>query len=25
MQILPSLRPGAASSHPTPVTVWQTL
>lgn len=25
MQILPSLRPGTASSHPTPVTVWQTL
>ncbi|EIP3425492.1 toxin CbtA [Salmonella enterica] len=25
MQILPSLRPGAASSHPSPVAVWQTL
>ncbi|EDU8782168.1 toxin CbtA [Salmonella enterica subsp. enterica] len=25
MQILPSLRPGAASSHPSPVVVWQTL
>ncbi|EAR4689770.1 toxin CbtA [Salmonella enterica] len=25
MQILPSLRPGAASSHPTPVEIWQTL
>ncbi|EDY2185465.1 toxin CbtA [Salmonella enterica subsp. enterica] len=25
MQILPSLRPGAASSHPSPVSVWQTL
>ncbi|EAV1368575.1 TA system toxin CbtA family protein [Salmonella enterica] len=25
MQILPSLPPGAASSHPTPVEIWQTL
>ncbi|EKC2245041.1 toxin CbtA [Salmonella enterica] len=25
MQTLPSLRPGAASSHPSPVAVWQTL
>ncbi|EMX9648046.1 toxin CbtA, partial [Salmonella enterica] len=25
MQILPSLPPGAASSHPSPVAVWQTL
>ncbi|EAY4773279.1 toxin CbtA [Salmonella enterica] len=25
MQILPSLRPGAASSHPSPVAVWQIL
>ncbi|ECI4527919.1 toxin CbtA [Salmonella enterica subsp. diarizonae] len=25
MQILPSLRHGAASSHPSPVAVWQTL
>lgn len=25
MQTLPSLRPGAASSHPPPVAVWQTL
>ncbi|ELV6289127.1 toxin CbtA [Salmonella enterica] len=25
MQILPSLRPGAASSHPSPVAAWQTL
>ncbi len=25
MQILPSLRPGAASSHPSPAAVWQTL
>ncbi|EHE7040550.1 toxin CbtA [Salmonella enterica subsp. enterica serovar Newport] len=25
MQILPSLRPGAASSPPTPVEIWQTL
>ncbi|EED4548519.1 toxin CbtA, partial [Salmonella enterica subsp. enterica serovar Give] len=25
MQILPSLRSGAASSHPSPVVVWQTL
>ncbi|EAS3778790.1 toxin CbtA [Salmonella enterica] len=25
MQILPSLRPGAASSHPSPVGIWQSL
>ncbi|EBH8768916.1 toxin CbtA [Salmonella enterica subsp. enterica serovar Freetown] len=25
MQILPSLPPGAASSHPTPVGIWQSL
>ncbi|EAA6710922.1 toxin [Salmonella enterica subsp. enterica serovar Arechavaleta] len=25
MQTLPSLRPGAASSHPPPVAIWQTL
>ncbi|EBX5474975.1 toxin CbtA [Salmonella enterica subsp. enterica serovar Newport] len=25
MQILPSRPPGAASSHPTPVGIWQTL
>ncbi|EAQ3105845.1 toxin CbtA, partial [Salmonella enterica subsp. enterica serovar Stanley] len=25
MQILPSLPPGATSSHPTPVGIWQTL